>query len=399
MHVTHLHENRSLTFGELKEVLKLAATGQLEETSEKLDGMNIMFSWDDSLRLARGKSDILAGGLDSFALESKFAEYPSVAEAFVAGFKILEGAITALSPRQLGVIFQGGKKWYSAELVYPTVSNTINYDANSIVFHGWPVLDVKSGIVEKSADDSGVALLSSRVKQMQAAVNQSGWRIAAPTIVRLQDISEGIFYKDVITKLNNLMSRYGMSDNNTLDDYLYECALDLLHSSPLPERLHQETARRLVRKPNAKTITQLTKMSPQHTTILRGIVIKCDAFLKEWIRPIELLISDFAIEVLKGLKSSLVADTEGEVKRLRGRVAKAISEIQASGNEVAMQVLQTQLEKLKSVENIASPVEGVVFIYKGNAYKFVGSFAPAHQILALFRYGRKGVKFNVADLD
>jgi hypothetical protein len=38
----------------------------------------------------------------------------------------------------------------------------------------------------------------------------------------------------------------------------------------------------------------------------------------------------------------------------------------------------------KNVENITSPMEGVVFIYKGNAYKFTGSFAAANQILGLF---------------
>lgn len=399
MHVTHLHENRSLTFAELKEVLRLAATGELEETSEKLDGMNIMFSWNGTLRVARGKSDILAGGLNADSLKHKFADYPNVAEAFAAGFKILEGAITALPTQQLDLIFQDGEKWYSAELVYPTVSNTINYDANSIVFHGWPVLDVSSGAVEKSTDDSGVALLSSRVKQMQEAVNQSGWRIAAPTIVRLRNISDGNFYKEALSKLDNLMSWRDMSDDNTLEDYLYECALNLTTSVGFSPKLSQETAKRLIKKPGAKTITQLIKMSPQHETHLRSMVSKCELLLKDWIRPVELLISDFAVEVLKGLKSSLVADTDGEVKRLRSRVAKAIAEIQASGNEIAMQVLQTQLEKLKSVENIASPVEGIVFIYKGNAYKFVGSFAPAHQILALFRYGRKGVKFDISDLD
>jgi hypothetical protein len=33
----------------------------------------------------------------------------------------------------------------------------------------------------------------------------------------------------------------------------------------------------------------------------------------------------------------------------------------------------------------------MVFFYKGKAYKFTGAFAPAHQILSLFKYGRKGI--------
>ena len=45
-HLQHLYENRELTFKELKQILTHAATGRLEETTEKFDGMNLMFSWD-----------------------------------------------------------------------------------------------------------------------------------------------------------------------------------------------------------------------------------------------------------------------------------------------------------------------------------------------------------------
>ena len=88
----------------------------------------------------------------------------------------------------------------------------------------------------------------------------------------------------------------------------------------------------------------------------------------------------------------MIDNTEEEVVRLQGEVSKAISAIESSGDENAMQMLKTQMEKLKSVSNITSPVEGVVFIYKGNAYKFTGSFAAANQILGLFKYGRGKIK-------
>ena len=66
--------------------------------------------------------------------------------------------------------------------------------------------------------------------------------------------------------------------------------------------------------------------------------------------------------------------------------------MQSSGDENVIQILQSQMEKLKSVSNITSSVEGVVFIYKGNAYKFSGSFAAVNQILGLFKYGRGTIK-------
>ena len=56
-----------------------------------------------------------------------------------------------------------------------------------------------------------------------------------------------------------------------------------------------------------------------------------------------------------------------------------------------MDILQKEMARLGSVENISAAIEGIVFFYKGQAYKFTGAFAPAHQILSLFKYGRKGI--------
>jgi hypothetical protein len=126
--------------------------------------------------------------------------------------------------------------------------------------------------------------------------------------------------------------------------------------------------------------------------LISDFVKSCPVRMKSYIKPIELAINDFAVELLKGLQSTLIDDTEEEIVRLRAEISKAISAIESSGDENAMGILNAQMQKLKSLENITSPVEGVVFIYKGNAYKFTGSFAAANQILGLFKYGRKGKK-------
>ena len=112
------------------------------------------------------------------------------------------------------------------------------------------------------------------------------------------------------------------------------------------------------------------------------------ALLKRMVTPIESAIHDFAVEVLRGLHSVLVNDNDDEVRRLRQQVASAVKAIESSGDVKAMDTLQKQMQKLGSLENIASAMEGIVFVYKGNTYKFTGSFAPANQILGLFRYRR-----------
>jgi hypothetical protein len=96
--------------------------------------------------------------------------------------------------------------------------------------------------------------------------------------------------------------------------------------------------------------------------------------------------------VLHGLESSLINDSSAEVQRLRAEVKRAINAIESSGQEDAIAILQAQMQKLKSIEGINTPMEGIVFMYKGNAYKFTGSFAAANQILGLFKYGRGSIK-------
>ena len=150
---------------------------------------------------------------------------------------------------------------------------------------------------------------------------------------------------------------------------------------------------RCLADPGAPTLNDIKKKVDKLSYVTINEFIKSSTQrLKTYIRPIELAINDFAVELLKGLESTLIDDTGEEVERLRGEVSNAISAIESSGDENAMAILKTQMEKLKSVSNITSPVEGVVFIYKGNAYKFTGSFSTANQILGLFKYGRKGTK-------
>jgi hypothetical protein len=114
--------------------------------------------------------------------------------------------------------------------------------------------------------------------------------------------------------------------------------------------------------------------------------------MKNAIAPIEHAVHNFAIEVLRGLHSTLVNNNDEEIVRIRNAVATAVRAIQSSGDAKAMDVLATQMKKLGSIENITTAMEGIVFIYKGNAYKFTGAFAPVNQILGLFRYGRGGAK-------
>jgi hypothetical protein len=393
-HLQHLYENLGLTFGEIKEVLSSAAEGKLEKTSEKMDGMNVMFTWArGELKVARTGSDVKGGGMDATGLAKKFFGRGNVEEAFNSAFKVLHQALGTLSERDTSVIFGGGRRWYSMEIIYAKDPNTINYDSNNIVFHGWPIFEVQDdGSVEQSDDDSGVSLLTKRIDQMQRAVTQRDWQVRGPSLLRLKKLGDGSILQRAITQINGAMGSGGVNDTDTVYDYLRNLFADDAKQLGLPNKAHKMTVERCTGAPSSPTVNDIKKETPKDKqAAMQAYVRDSEAAKAKWMAPIEGAIHFFAIEVLRGLHSTLVSKSDDEVARLRSQLGRAIRTIEKSGHQAAMDVLQKEMSRLGNVENFGAAMEGIVFFFKGQAYKFTGAFAPAHQIMALFKYGRKGI--------
>ena len=397
-HLMHLYDNRDLTFSEIAGIIDSAASGRLERASEKLDGLNLVFSWDaseDMLKVARSGGDIKSGGMDASSLAAKFSGRGNLTKAFNSAFRVLNGAIGSLPQKvKLKVFGNRATKWYSVEVIYTKNPNVINYDSNNIVFHGWPVFSVgKTGDVTMSEDGDGVDILTSYVERMQQAVDLKGWKVRGPALARMKKLSDGSIAKTTISRIMQELSGLGLGAGSTIGDYIEAKTRYDVESLDLPEDISEMMVQRCMGNPGSPTLIDIRKAADNSNHIAITQFIKsCPERMKAYIKPIEMAINDFAVQLLKGLESTLIDDTEEEVQRLRSEVEGAINAIESSGDENAMTILNAQMQKLKSLENITSPVEGVVFIYKGNAYKFTGSFAAANQILGLFKYGRKGTK-------
>lgn len=400
-HLQHLYENLELTFGEIKDVIRLASTGKLEKASEKLDGMNLVFTYDIpsmSLAVARSGGDIKRGGLSADDLAKKFFGRGDVEVAFNTAFSILEGALSGLDQNTLENIFgkDGEQNWYSIEIIYTKNPGTINYDSNYVVFHGYPIFTkLATGEVSQTDDDSGIDILSSKIDQMQSTIKQENWRIKGPSLVQMKNIADGTAADKAIEKINDAMALAGVSDDNSVYDYLRTLMGRELNISGIEiaqPNVRNAVIERCVGAPGAPGIPAISGMldkqiKDQIITFIKNADIK----KKKFIKPIESAIHWFAVSVLSGLKSSLIGDSQRETERLRAQTEKAIERIKSSGNLEAMSFLEKELSRLGSVENINAPMEGIVFFYKGNAYKFTGSFAPMHQIVSLFKYGKGNI--------
>ena len=399
-HLAHLFDNRDLTFGELKSILTDATEGRLEKVSEKLDGQNLSFSWDshtNDLRAARNSGDLKSGGMDVLAIAKKFYGRGNVEKAFTTAFTILRKSLTALSDDEKIEIFGLNTNfWYPIEIIFTENPNVIVYDRNNLVFHMSPIISVddEGNISRNTTGESrGFQKLVDSVERMQAAVDQNDWKINGPRMLQLKKLSNGDVLDRALGQIDTAMSEAGVNDGDTIETYLHNRVLDDgLSQLNVSDDVKYELANYILDIPNAG-LNSIKKMVPKtEVDKVREIAKAKNDILKEYIRPIEVAIHELAVEVLKGLKSTLIDDSDREVARLRSEVSSAISALKSSGDDAAMTVLQTQMEKLGDVENIAAAMEGIVFIIRGQAYKLTGAFAPANQILGLFKYGRGSVK-------
>lgn len=396
-HMSHLYEDTTLSFREMIEVFELATEGKLENVTEKTDGQNIFFSYNlanNSLRFARNQTHIKTGGMSAQDIIDKWGNVPHIQEAYHNAYVVLSKAIEALGKDNIQQIFgDNANIWYSAEVMYSGSPNVINYDRDTLAIHeGGTVYDSEGKPLEDVDTSQNFAILNAAIARMQKAVSNTGWTIMGPVVLNLQKATKGNAGAEASAKLANEISKYGLSEGNTIGDYI-AAKFAAYAKAHVPEISDQE-ARTLgeifadpemngTQKKNAALTIKKSKEVEQL------FLAKNEAkILKTIVGPLETIIHEFAVDVLDGVQSVIALHPDKEVKRLRDAVAVEIEKIKQTGDEKALAVLGAQLEKLKSIDKITSSVEGIVFKYKGKTYKLTGNFAPINQILGLLRYSK-----------
>ena len=137
-HMSHIYDNPYMTFGQIKDVMNKASAGELQGT-EKTDGQNLFVSYnvkDGTVRAARNKGNIKAGGMTPAELLAKFEGRGALTDAFVNSFYAFEEAVESFSDEELLELFGPDTNiYYNAEVMDPGSANVINYDKKTFLIH------------------------------------------------------------------------------------------------------------------------------------------------------------------------------------------------------------------------------------------------------------------------
>jgi len=398
-HMSHLYDNWDLSFKTLKQILTDAAQGKLYGT-EKVDGINIYVSYsvkEGKAKAARNKDNIKQGGLDAQQLAAKFENRGHLKDAFIDAFDIFEKAVQSLSREQQTQIFgPDADIYYNAEIVDPRNANVLNYDKKTLLIHqvGHIFFDKQAGSIVDVDLDQNKKALDRALQIMQDAIQDSEYQIITNAVKQLGGLSDNRILNNTLNQINQLQNDAGINDNQTIGDYVNAKITKFINTQLQKYGivLSNDQISALILRSLGKggaNITQIAKGLPKEMhQLLKQISDEGINLVKKIIFPLEEIIHNFAVEMLRGLQSVYIIDPVKEIKRIQKELSKSIQQIQNSSNEAAHEILKKQLQKLKSVENFKSAIEGFVFNYDGHTYKFTGNFAPVNALMGLFRYSK-----------
>tara|TARA_R100000808_G_scaffold21849_1_gene47311 strand:- start:10172 stop:12973 length:2802 start_codon:yes stop_codon:yes gene_type:complete len=408
-HMSHLYDNPDLTFGEIEDIFIKASSGALVGT-EKTDGQNIFLSYSVKNKkavAARNITNIKKGGMTASELADKFAGRGNLEKSFTDSFAAFEKAVNMFPlEKQIDIFGPDANIWYNAEIQDPRTSNVINYDDKSLTIHrvGHKEFDKQSGKPLDKDVSAHAEQLEDALGNIQSNAGREEYKVQVNALKNLDSLGNDEALNVALSRLFNLMESNHLTKSNTVMDFLSKRVKEVINKV-IPEAdddLKHAVLERIF-KVKGSNLRKIIKMiDPEDTAQIkkvRNLIDKAAKVATASIFPLEDIVHDFSVEMLKGLESAFVLDNAKEVKRLRSEVAEAIKAIEKSNNEEALGILAKQMKKLKDVENVSTAAEGFVFDYDGVSYKFTGNFAPVNQLLGLFRYGRGNVPAMQIDLE
>src|SRR6056300_201653 len=402
-HMSHPFDDNKLTFGDLKKIIKLGLSGELnreDAVTEKTDGQNLMITYRDGKVLAaRNKGQIKNRGqnaLDAKGVAKKFSGRGDIRDAFVFAMSDLTKSINSLSDKQKDKIFKNGEIFMNLEIIYPASSNVIDYDKQILQFHNSIQYD-KNGNAVGEVKGSG-RMLQGMIKQVNQDIGKH-FKIIKPRVLDLpKKIDFGkkvdIYYK----RVNKLQSQFGLKDTDTLgkyhqsfwEEYIFNAGQQFGYT--IPKTILKKLTKRWAFFDKAYKIPQMKKDLKKQPKFLEW-VLNTDKqdhknMVKKNMLPFEKIFFAVGADILENLSNFIAANPTKAVEKIRKEVLKASKAVRKAKDVKKMITLKQQLEKLNSIGGLKKivPVEGIVFKYKGKTYKFTGAFAPVNQILGLVSF-------------
>ena len=390
-HMNHPFDDRDITFGDMKQMIRLSLEGKLNMESgvqEKTDGQALAITFKDGkVGAARNKTTI-KNPMDINAVKMKFAGRGEIEKAFSFAMQDLEKALLRIPRNKLNEVFQNGSRFLNIEIIYPGTKNVIMYGSKAYIqFHGVDEYNLELATKVDSYPEYA-PLLQKLIASVNAHV-QKQFEIIPPkilTVGKLPDFEKKEKY--FIDQVTYLQRQFKLKDTDELVmwheswwkgkiEQAIPYATEDIKLGMLKRWAYFDKSFRM----NSKTIPdpEILKMVKEFD--------KTDFQKqnKQNVYNFEKIFLELGVEILHNISDYLSVVPTDATKDIRRRIATKIKVIQKSKDLASLEKLKFELKRIEDLGGFEKlvPSEGIVFVYKGKTYKLTGLFAPINQLLGI----------------
>jgi hypothetical protein len=393
-HLMHVFEDPTLTFADLRAMVHGIVDYDIK-SFEKIDGCNIFFTIDQHTlqpMFVRSATDIRNGFLGTHAMRSKFAGHPAEV-IFLGAVEDITAHCANMSTLAASLFMHEGKQVFvNCEIVIKETTRLITYDKDVIAFHNLHVLeDMKMKKIDEPQ------LLSDIVDTFESQ-EQHTFEFTGPLVLKFKNCK---LKADFDRSLRAFLSARKLTYDNTIGDYVFKNAYTQeMKFWSISQATKHDIAKRVVNPDTGKSILEIKKRvrGDKLRKRISGLCTKQNApkTYKRCAKDLIDLIDEFAIKLLSSdnVSSELVINSQAASDTAKKKVVDCIELIRCTRDGWHKQrkslLFEHNDQRMTDYINssVGFSVEGIVFEFKGNAYKLTGLFAKANQIYGLAGIGR-----------
>jgi hypothetical protein len=390
-HMNHPFDDRDITFGDMKQMIRLSLEGKLNIESgvqEKTDGQALSITFKDGkVGAARNKTTI-KNPMDINAVKMKFAGRGEIEKAFSFAMQDLEKALLKIPRDKLNDVFQNGARFLNIEIIYPGTKNVIMYGPKAYIqFHGVDEYNLELATKVDSYPEYA-PLLQKLIANVNAHI-QSQFEIIPPRILTMNQLPDFEAKEQYfIDKVNLLQNQFQLKDSDELVMWHQKWWEGKIEQT-IPYATEDIKLGLLKRWAYFdKSFRMNSKSIPDPEILQMAKDFDKQDFKgqnKHNVYNFEKIFLELGVEILHNISDYLSVVPSDATKDIKKRIAAKIKVIQQSKDLASLEKLKFELKRIEDLGGFEKlvPSEGIVFVYKGKTYKLTGLFAPVNQLLGI----------------
>lgn len=375
-HMMNLWEDLSLTKEDLKEIIQRSFENRFC-FKEKIDGFNIhFFIKDNQIRFARNKKDLLNGGMDLDGICKRWFKKKDIYDVYAGAYRILlnsllnsQRGLPTYTPR-----FKNSIITYNCDCFRAGITNVIPYGCSGVAIHN---------IWEWDLDSNEVVITDFN------DVNKECFELLGDPYVYIELKAP---YKTLYKYYNDLIdSIFGQC--NTIEElyqreFLVYLINDFKDTFKHPEYI-KHIFNRIFKGDNSLNLRTLKKIYKDSgelpgeniissiMNLKQDIIYTCYGELRETLIEIgDVLLSGAVCNINQYYKYKAQYMVHNEIFNI-------INKCSIKDNDDYKNKLSKYFHEWGSLGGTINPLEGVVFNYNNQTYKWTGSFSIINKIIGL----------------